>query len=67
MPALPPYNEAAPSGTATFTSLFAGTNPNGTWSLYVADDGIANTGLIAGGWSIDFVLTPVELIDFKIE
>jgi subtilisin-like proprotein convertase family protein len=67
VPALPPYNEAAPSGAATFTSLFAGSNPNGTWSLYVADDGIANTGIIAGGWSIDFVLTPVELIDFRIE
>jgi subtilisin-like proprotein convertase family protein len=64
---LPPYNQAAPTGGATFTSLWAGTNPNGTWSLYVSDDGIGNTGTIAGGWSIDFVLTPVELIDFRIE
>jgi hypothetical protein len=67
VPALPPYNAAAPAGPATFTLVFAGTNPNGTWSLYVADDRIPGTGTIAGGWSIDFVLTPVELIDFKIE
>ncbi|HET9315967.1 MAG TPA: hypothetical protein VFQ51_10275, partial [Vicinamibacteria bacterium] len=69
-PELPPYNEAEPSGpigTFTFTTLFAGTNPNGTWSLYVANDALGGTGTVAGGWSIDFVLTPVELIDFEIE
>jgi subtilisin-like proprotein convertase family protein len=64
---LPPYNNAATGGAATFDSLFAGTNPNGTWSLYVADDGIGSTGTIAGGWSIDFELTPVELMEFRVE
>ncbi len=50
-----PYNSAAPEGFATFASVFNGTDPNGTWSLYVVDD-IANGGQIAniaGGWDLD--------------
>jgi subtilisin-like proprotein convertase family protein len=31
---------------------FLGTNPNGTWSLYVLDDVAGNDGQIAGGWSL---------------
>jgi subtilisin-like proprotein convertase family protein len=36
------------------TSLagFAGTDPNGVWSLFVLDDGVGESGSIAGGWSI---------------
>ena len=33
-------------------SVFNGTNPNGTWSLYVVDDGAGNAGSFSGGWSI---------------
>ena len=29
-----------------------GTNPNGTWSLYIVDDVAGNNGQLAGGWSI---------------
>ena len=29
-----------------------GTNPNGTWSLYIVDDVAGNNGELAGGWSI---------------
>jgi len=43
---------AAPAGTATFASRFNGSNPNGTWSLYVVDDTTGDAGTIAGGWSI---------------
>ena len=39
-----------PSGTTL--SIFAGTDPNGVWSLYVIDDGLEESGTIAGGWSI---------------
>ena len=67
MPQLPPYNDAATAGTATFTSVFANTDPNGTWSLYISDDATGSTGTVAGGWSINIVASPVELIDFKVE
>lgn len=33
-----PYSFAAPFGAATFATAFGGSNPNGTWSLYVVDD-----------------------------
>jgi subtilisin-like proprotein convertase family protein len=41
---------AAPYGAAL--SDFNGTNPNGTWSLFVVDDAGADIGTIAGGWSL---------------
>ncbi|HEV8579257.1 MAG TPA: proprotein convertase P-domain-containing protein [Thermoanaerobaculia bacterium] len=44
---------AAPYGAAL--ADFAGTNPNGTWSLYVTDDAGADIGSIAGGWSLNFL------------
>ena len=40
-------------GTATLASVFNGTDPNGTWSLYVVDVSPPDTGNIAGGWSLD--------------
>ena len=46
----------APTGTATFASLFTGTNANGSWSLYVLDDVFTDVGSIAGGWSINFAV-----------
>jgi len=59
-----PYNEpgSAVGGTGpqTLTGTFGFTNGNGTWSLYVRDDGglqepVALTGCIGGGWSIQFM------------
>jgi subtilisin-like proprotein convertase family protein len=44
-----PYNQ--PPG-ATFASVFNGANPNGTWSLYAADDNINFPGSINSGWSM---------------
>jgi len=51
----PPYGDPGQSGTgATFASQFNGTNPNGTWSLYVITTaGGDGTGAIAGGWSLN--------------
>lgn len=40
----PPYGSAL--------SVFNGTDPNGTWSLFVTDDAGADVGSIAGGWSL---------------
>src|SRR5207248_1271675 len=58
-PAGPPL--AAPDGTATFASIFPpGTNPNGTWKLFVQSQSQlgppAGTGQFAGGWTLTFQL-----------
>ena len=47
----PPAPAGAPTGT-TLSSLF-GAPPNGTWRLYVVNDGAAS-GSIAGVWSVSF-------------
>ncbi|MEO7556423.1 MAG: Ig-like domain-containing protein [Acidimicrobiales bacterium] len=52
------FGEPAPTGTATLASVFNGSNPNGTWRLYVRDDGAPDTGAIAGGWCV--TLTPAK-------
>ena len=39
-------------------SLFNGTNPNGTWNLYVLDDTQGNAGVMAGGWSLTVTAVP---------
>jgi hypothetical protein len=38
-------------------STFEGTNPNGTWKLYVQDDANDDTGTIAGGWELQLSTT----------
>jgi subtilisin-like proprotein convertase family protein len=40
----PPYG--------AFLSDFDGTNPNGTWKLFIYDDSESWNGSLAGGWSI---------------
>jgi serine/threonine protein kinase/subtilisin-like proprotein convertase family protein len=45
-PAPPPPHGAA-------LSVFDGTDPNGTWSLFVFDDGVGDQGAISGGWSLE--------------
>ncbi len=43
----------APAGPyASTLSTFNGQTPNGTWSLFVSDDGNEDVGTFAGGWSI---------------
>jgi subtilisin-like proprotein convertase family protein len=46
-----PAPSPAPS-SATTLSVFNGTVPNGTWSLYAVDDATGDIGSISGGWSI---------------
>ena len=64
------YNNPGPAGggTATFSSTFAGTNPNGTWSLYVVDFVGGDEGTISGGWSIEIntgaAVTLQHVVDF---
>jgi subtilisin-like proprotein convertase family protein len=50
----------APSpGAATTLATFTGTNPNGTWSLFVIDDATGDSGSIAGGWSVTITTSVV--------
>ena len=56
-----PYHEpggtVGGTGTQTLVGNFGGTNPNGTWSLYIRNQtqtaGVV--GNVAGGWGIDFL------------
>ena len=45
---------------ATNLATFNGSNPNGTWSLYILDDAALNSGMISNGWSLN--LTAVNLV-----
>lgn len=49
------YGNPGPAGggTATFASVFGGTNPNGNWNLFVRDFVPGDSGSISGGWSLE--------------
>lgn len=52
------FPSPAPAGTYGATmSVFTNRNPNGTWSLYVLDDQVVDSGSIAS-WSLNLYLTP---------
>ncbi len=48
-----PAPAPVPGGSAL--SVFNGTNPNGTWSLYVRDDLGADFGSISSGWALHLI------------
>jgi subtilisin-like proprotein convertase family protein len=48
-----PFPAPAPPSGNVFLSAFNGSNPNGTWHLYVADDLAADWGEITDGWSLE--------------
>lgn len=52
----------APAGSPSLQfSAFNGTDPNGDWLLYVADDSTGDAGTIAGGWGLSFtIIDPVN-------
>lgn len=57
-------NPAGNVGDFTFASQFNGSNPNGTWQLYVADNAASDTGVL-NSWSISFAscLAPTATLD----
>jgi len=42
---------------STSMSTFNGTNPNGTWTLWITDDHSVDQGKIYGGWGLDITTT----------
>jgi len=42
-------------------AVFKGTDPRGTWSLYVIDVVGGDSGSITGGWKIEFIQTKLSL------
>ncbi len=54
-PGLDVFNPPCPQFTpppSSALSAFNGTNPNGTWSLWIMDDTLTNAGNMAGGWEL---------------
>lgn len=52
----------APAGSgATQLATFAGSDPNGVWTLYVRDDTGGDSGQIAQGWCLDILAAHPQL------
>ena len=52
-----PFPAPAPAGPYGSTlSVFNGSDPKGTWQLYVIDDAEFGAGSISGGWSLEISL-----------
>jgi subtilisin-like proprotein convertase family protein len=59
-----PYNEPAPAATATLSSIFNNSSPNGVWSLYILDDAGGDVGTMAGGWCLTITTANSAPVDF---
>jgi subtilisin-like proprotein convertase family protein len=50
----PPGSSSAPAAL----SVFDGTDPNGTWNLFVVDESTPDSGTISRGWSMEVTTIP---------
>ena len=56
------FPSPAPVGSSSAPadlSVFNGTDPNGTWSLYVVDESSPHSGVFLGGWSLQLTTVAV--------
>jgi hypothetical protein len=56
------FNGTAPAPAAPYgatLSVFDGSDPNGTWSLFAYDDTAGGNGSISGGWTLDITYASV--------
>ena len=51
------YAHPGPDGgaSATFSSVFGGTNPNGNWNLFIRDFVSGDSGSVSGGWTLEII------------
>ncbi len=57
-PAPATFSYAATSGTATLTTLFGNTSPNGTWELFAIANADGGAATIGGGWCVTVPAAP---------
>ena len=55
---------APPGPYGAAMTIFNGTVPNGTWSLFAYDDAGGDLGTIAGGWSLDITTNGPTISSF---
>lgn len=59
---LPPPAPAGNSNAPAALSVFKNTDPDGTWKLFIADDGEDDSGSIVNGWTLNLTLAvPVQI------
>lgn len=53
-PATNEFPPPAPAGPYSSSfNVFTGTDPNGTWKLYLVDDAVKDQAILRGGWRLD--------------
>lgn len=55
IPSVASYGVPSPGGDATISSILGGSEPNGSWNLYVVDFFSGDGGVMAGGWTLDLI------------
>jgi len=55
---LPAPAPAGSSSAPASLSVFNGTDPNGTWNLFVVDESSPDSGTISRGWSMEVTTVP---------